>query len=120
MIYGCDQNGVYLTNPLEVKPLTEIMRELNSESILLVRRIDVIKRFYANQSDLNELIELPGLSEENKEKWRKLDVLAQCRKALDLNEKNLTHIKIPAYYVPGITLFAYTKSQLFDEISKAD
>lgn len=146
MIYGCDFDSVYLTNPLETKPVDLIMNELTSESVLLVRTEDVLKRFNANKTNLEDLISMAKLSEKERKRWLEMDVLGQVIEVLsengiqlnlDLNktgsngprnsiyplrhESNnfISHIAIPASYVPGITLFAHSDSSLFNEIKKS-
>ena len=75
MIYACDSNNVYLTNPLETKPIEMIMNELTSESVLLVRSHDIIKRFNANNSSLNDLIELHERDADERKRWHDMNVL---------------------------------------------
>ena len=142
MIHGCNKNELYLTNPVEKKPLEEILNELTSESVLLVRRKDVIKRFIANNSNLADM----RMFSLKHERWSEMNVLGQvvnvlresnCISQMDTNEwydfptgsqtninsdlrtdilSKTSHIKIPASYIPGITLFAYRDSNLYNEI----
>ena len=58
MIYGCGgtDSCINLTNPIERKTVDLIMKELTSESVLLVRSIDIIKRYNPDNSNLIELI----------------------------------------------------------------
>lgn len=135
MIYGCDESKIYLTNPVEHKPLETMMRELTSESVLKVRRIDVIKRFNANpiQNSVElEQVKKDGLTID--ERWLKMNVGAQISDSMnnyemfiqEFKDSNKTaqmldqHIEIPASYVPGITLFAYKNSNIFTEISHSN
>jgi hypothetical protein len=175
MVYACDSDSVYLTNPLESKSIDAIMTELTSDSVLLVRSSDVIKRFNANSSSLVELVSMSRHSAREKKRWFDMNVLGQCLSVLrdyksksessaanlssvlnsslsmlreneiengegnnedepanyyELNaafslnttsayNPSITHISIPASYVPGITLFAYRESSLFREIMSA-
>lgn len=82
MIYACDSNFIYLTNPLESKSIENIMNELTSESILLVRSNDVVKRFLANKSNLIDLLILNDHSDEEKKRWYDLNVLGQVLNVL--------------------------------------
>lgn len=61
--------GVYLTNPLEIVPEETIMEQLTSDSVLLIRRQDVVNRF-RDWSPLNEIVK-------QKEEWRKMNVLGK-------------------------------------------
>jgi len=146
MIYGCDMNTIHLTNPFETKPVDLIMNELTSQSVLLVRTEDVLKRFIANQTNLEDLVSLSKLSANERKRWLEMDVLGQVVEVLgehdiqldldlDKNGSNsarnpeyplrhesnnfISHIAIPASYVPGITLFAYSDSSLLNEIKES-
>jgi hypothetical protein len=146
MIYGCDSDLVYLTNPLETKPFDLIRNELTSESVLLVRTEDVLKRFNANKTNLDDLASMSKVSENERKRWLEMDVLGQVVEVLGENgiqlsldpnrigsngprnpihplrhESNnfISHIVIPASYVPGITLFARSDSSLFKEIKES-
>lgn len=77
MIYACDSNNVYLTNPLETKSIETITNELTSESVLLVRSYDVIKRFNANSMNLIDLINLRTLSKQERKRWLDINVIGQ-------------------------------------------
>ena len=48
-----------------------------------------------------------------------MNVITQCKEALDFSNENITHVSVPASYVPGITLFSLAESQLFEEILKS-
>jgi hypothetical protein len=60
--------GVYLTNPLEIVPVSIIEQQLCSESVLLVRRSDVLTR-WTDDCDLSRLIEVED------SRWREMNVL---------------------------------------------
>lgn len=99
MIYACDTNNIYLTNPLESKSIENIRNELSSESILLVRSSDVVKRFLANKSNLIDLLILKNFSIEEKKKWYDLNVLGQVLNVLReqrVNCENFTN-NLPKY-----------------------
>lgn len=63
--------GVYLTNPLEIVPEETILEQLTSDSVLLVRRQDVVNRF-RDWAPLNEIVK------QKEEEWRKMNVLGKC------------------------------------------
>lgn len=78
MIYACELDCIYLTNPLEIKTVDTIMKELTSESVLLVRNVDVIKRFNANNENLVDLLNMENCSFKERKKWLDLNVIGQC------------------------------------------
>jgi hypothetical protein len=88
MVYACDINNVYLTNPLETKSIETIMNELTSESVLLVRCYDVIKRFSANNSNLIDLISLSGFSSDERKRWLDMNVIGQVLSILREHKAN--------------------------------
>ena len=102
MIHGVSDTSVYLTNPREKSPLSVIQQQLCSESILLVRREDVVSRWtpFINW-------ELIGNG-----RWAELNVVENIKKVMLecvlVSEERLqsAHIAIPAAYKSGITLFA--------------
>ena len=63
--------GVYLTNPLEIVPEETIMEQLMSDSVLLVRRQDVVSRFQPTAS-LAPLLHHPD------PRWCTMNVLGMC------------------------------------------
>jgi hypothetical protein len=139
MIYGCGTDScINLTNPIERKTVDLIMKELTSDSILLIRSIDIFKRYNPDNSNLIELIK------HSDKRWQNMNVLGQIVNVLrefkvndTTNNSNhftntrssnggcsgnsnlISHIEIPASYVPGISLFAYSDSQLCKEIFEA-
>ena len=88
MIYASDSDCIYLTNPLEVKSVESIMKELTSESHLLVRSADVIKRFNANNQNLIDLLTLEKCSFKEKKRWFDLNVIGQCVNVLRESRTN--------------------------------
>lgn len=62
--------GVYLTNPLEIVPESVILEQLTSDSVLLVRRQDVVGRF-RDWCPLNEIIK------QQDTRWRTMNVLGE-------------------------------------------
>ncbi|XP_072013788.1 uncharacterized protein [Amphiura filiformis] len=121
MIYGVDDDGIHMCNPIIAETIDRIQLQLCSESVLLVRRFDVLKRWHKNTN-------LSALALHEDARWRDLDVLGQAVDMLlddppnkpnsensdgdddSRYEKELTdwfmrsHISIPAAYTSGITL----------------
>ena len=62
--------GVYLTNPLEIVPENVIMDQLTSDSVLLVRRHDVVSRF-RDWCPLNEILK------QRDSRWRTMNVIGR-------------------------------------------
>lgn len=102
MIYGVSDTCVYLTNPRVESPLSVIQQQLCSESVLLVRREDVVSRWTPQVK-----WELIGNG-----RWVELNVVENIKRMMvervSMGEERLqnTHIAIPAAYKSGITLFA--------------
>ncbi|XP_060755451.1 uncharacterized protein LOC132866683 isoform X2 [Neoarius graeffei] len=118
MIFGVAPNAVFMTNPLDVVTEEELHVRLCSESVLLIRRDDVLKRVTAD-SPLSLISDL-----ESDPRWKTLNVEGQVRKMID--EENceedhlkMTHITIPAAYSSGITLFALKDSSIGQELLHA-
>ena len=82
MIYACDLDGIYLMNPIERKSIENIMNELTSDSVLLVRSTDIVKRFTANNANLHELLSLRALDGEERKRWLDMNVLGQVLNVL--------------------------------------
>ena len=62
--------GLYLTNPLEIVSERSAMKQLCSDSVLMVRRQDIISRF-RKTTDLGELLGHPD------PRWSTMNVLGQ-------------------------------------------
>lgn len=71
MIFGVNAKGVYLCNPVECVAPELLWPQLCSESILLVRREDVLNRF-------NIKVDLPELMNIKNQRWRTLNVVGRC------------------------------------------
>lgn len=123
MVYGVSSKGVYLTNPLEIVPESVIMEQLTSDSVLLIRRQDVVGRF-RDWCPLNEIIQ------QSDTRWRTMNILGQvvhmlreqCMpidQLLTMKSQLTTHICIPAAYKAGITLFMRSNSDAFEELMTA-
>ncbi|XP_051283437.1 uncharacterized protein LOC127378559 [Dicentrarchus labrax] len=112
LIFGVAPNAVFMTNPLDVVSEGELHQRLCSESVLLIRREDVLQRLAPDCC-------LSSLSEP---RWKSLDVEGQVRQMRQEEEEDgakLTHITIPAAYSSGITLFALRQSELGQELLNA-
>ena len=123
MVWGVSGQDVYLANPLEITQEHHLLPQLDSPSELLVRRADVVSRF-SSSTDLMDINQLGP-------RWRQLNVLGQVvniarEERSRLREQALavtdnasqeqvmvvtSHIKIPASYTAGITLFCSTSNQ---------
>ncbi|AWO96035.1 Hypothetical protein SMAX5B_006844 [Scophthalmus maximus] len=109
LIFGVAANAVFMTNPVDVVSEGEMHQRLCSESVLLIRREDVLLRL-APDSCLSVLSE-----SQSDPRWKALDVEGQVRQMAQDEEHDeerplLTHITIPAAYSSGITLFALQQS----------
>lgn len=107
MVYGVSHQGLYLTNPLEIVSERSAMKQLCSDSVLMVRRQDIISRF-RKSTDLGQLL---GHSDP---RWCTMNVLGQVVNVLrEFNMPSVpgyrlqvtSHVSIPACYKAGITLF---------------
>lgn len=110
-IFGVTSDGVYLTNPSEVSKFSVIRQQLCSESVLLIRKEDVISRWSPN-------IDL-GLVDTEQE-WKKLNVAKNITKMVSEFASTGTtdsHLLIPAVYKSGITLFALRGSPSAERLS---
>ncbi|KAI4469064.1 hypothetical protein MML48_2g00017522 [Holotrichia oblita] len=70
MIFGVNSKGVYLCNPVECVAPELLWPQLSSESILLVRRNDVLDRWNI-KTDLPELMNIKSY------RWRSLNVVGE-------------------------------------------
>uniref|UniRef100_T1ISC1 Uncharacterized protein n=1 Tax=Strigamia maritima TaxID=126957 RepID=T1ISC1_STRMM len=117
MVFGVGPKGVYLTNPLECVRVSQFKQQTCSESVLLVRRGDVIGR-WDNDCDLSPLV-LEG------SRWCDLNVLGQVINVLRESTSPwvpghrrylMSHVKVPAAYKSGVTLFARKGSDVYAEL----
>ncbi|XP_075994489.1 uncharacterized protein LOC142989020 [Genypterus blacodes] len=114
LVFGAAPNAVFMTNPLDVGSEADVHQRLCSESVLLVRRDDVLQRLTADCS-------LSSLSELSDPRWRSLDVEGQVKKMIkeeeaEEDQPRLSHIVIPAAYSSGVTLFVLRHSELAQEL----
>ncbi|CAL8307994.1 unnamed protein product [Merluccius merluccius] len=102
-------NAIFMANPLDVVSESEVHQRLCSESVLLIRREDVLQRFSppCHLSSLSEGFTDP--------RWRTLDVEGQVRQMVleeERGQSKMAHIVIPAAYSSGVTIFALRDSDL--------
>ncbi|XP_045191868.2 uncharacterized protein LOC123548568 [Mercenaria mercenaria] len=123
MVYGVSSKGIYLTNPLEIVPESVIMEQLTSDSVLLVRRQDVVGRF-RDWCPLNEIIK------QRDPRWRTMNVLGQvvhmlreqympAEQMITMKSQLTSHVSIPAAYKAGIILFMRGNCQSMEDLLAA-
>ncbi|KAI1899697.1 hypothetical protein AGOR_G00064440 [Albula goreensis] len=119
LIFGVRPNAVFMTNPLDVVSEGEVLQRLCSESVLLIRREDVLQRW-------NPDTPLSALTQGHSDpRWSTLDVEGQVRQMCaeeecdDEEQPKMTHIVIPAAYQSGVTLFALRDSDVGQELLRA-
>ncbi|XP_053472232.1 uncharacterized protein LOC128602449 [Ictalurus furcatus] len=115
LIFGVAANAVFMTNPLDLVSEEELLVRLCSDSVLLIRREDVLKRLTAD-SPLRLISD-----HQNDPRWKTLNVEGQVQKLIDgenceEDHLKMTHITIPAAYSSGITLFALRDSSIGQEL----
>lgn len=107
MIFGVGPQGIYLTNPLECVSDCLLGDQLCTDSVLLIRRADVVGRW--GQGD-----RLIRLTRHPDARWREMNVLGQVVGVLKeqaappvvQGRRHLTsHVAIPAAYQSGVTIF---------------
>lgn len=114
LIFGVAPNAIFMTNPLDVVSERELHQKLCSESVLLIRREDVLQRLTPDCC----------LSNFPDPRWTTLDVEGQVKQMIfeeeqEEDKSKLTHITIPAAYSSGVTLFALRQSDLGQELLNA-
>ncbi|XP_033626419.1 uncharacterized protein LOC117289412 [Asterias rubens] len=114
MVYGVTKTGILMCNPLSVEVPSNFLHYISSDSILRIRRVDVISRWEENT-------DLSVLSKHSDPRWKEMDVEGQVKKMLSEPEPYSqspdrrpvglladwlfkSHICIPAVYKSGITL----------------
>ncbi|GAB1600768.1 uncharacterized protein LOC115209365 isoform X1 [Argonauta hians] len=122
MIYGVSSKGAYMTNPLKLVGEKPLMQQLTSNRDLLIKRQDIISRFNED-TNLSTL-----MCHEEPYRWRTMNVLGQVlnvlREARMLRvpgyRPQLTqHIRIPAAYRAGITLFVRADMDVYQHLTQA-
>ncbi|XP_028837001.1 uncharacterized protein LOC114790808 isoform X2 [Denticeps clupeoides] len=115
LIFGVAPNAVFMTNPLDVVSEEEVHQRLSSESVLLIRRDDVLHRLPA-------AVPLSAVAENHADpRWSVLNVEGQVRQMIDEEDcedghHQTSHITIPAAYSSGVTLFALRGSGVWQEL----
>ncbi|KAK2908473.1 hypothetical protein Q8A67_004310 [Cirrhinus molitorella] len=116
LIFGVGPSAVFMTNPLDVVSEEEVHERLCSESVLLIRREDVLKR-------LTPDAHLSQISDQHPDlRWKTLNVEGQVRQMINEEEQNdeehpkRTHLMIPAAYSSGVTFFALRDSDVAQEL----
>lgn len=111
LIFRVMKNAVFMTNPLDVVSESEVHERLCSDSVLLIRKEDVLQRLIPDCS-------LSTLSQNQSDpRWTSLDVEGQVRRmAEEYEHEATTHITIPAAYKSGVTLFALRQSPTGQEL----
>ncbi|XP_067298974.1 uncharacterized protein [Pseudorasbora parva] len=106
LIFGVGPSAIFMTNPLDVVSEDEVHERLCSESVLLIRREDVLKR-------LTPDVHLSQISDQHPDlRWKTLNVEGQVRDMVREEERKdeerakRRHLTIPAAYSSGVTLFA--------------
>ncbi|XP_077870178.1 uncharacterized protein LOC144363107, partial [Saccoglossus kowalevskii] len=128
MIHGLGSDGIYMTNPLVTESVQRISQQLSSDSELLIRKYDVLGRW-------NEETDLTPLMTHADKRWSEMNVLGQVVNMIrERSPQSMdypvfgqqsyrlmtTHIKIPAAYKSGITLFVQkSKSDVYEELQQA-
>lgn len=124
VICGVSKDGVHLTNPERVTPFDVISKELCSESVLLIRRHDILQRWSNNldyscwNSAGNRWIEFK-VQEQIDRTVKEETLLLLHGSELKYRELLTTHITIPAAYKSGITLFALRDSKAHKRLQHA-
>lgn len=90
MIFGVSEEGIHLTNPLECVRAEDLWPQLCSDSVLLIKREDVLSRW--NREEFVRLMKLKDV------RWRRLNVVGEFRNggclpiAIMLNNTNVTFV----------------------------
>ena len=101
MIYAVDTNLrlIYCMNPVGAYPEDLFLAMLSTESVLLIRREDILSRFLRPGSNWSEL---------QSGRWSQLEVSKQIESLWNESEgggQSVSHIVIPANYIGGIVSF---------------
>ncbi|XP_029113669.1 uncharacterized protein LOC114912184 [Scleropages formosus] len=119
LVFGVAPDAIYMSNPLEVVSEAVVHQRLCSESLLLIRREDVLQRWTADTS-------VDSLAQDVSDpRWTVLDVQGQVRQVIreeeceDERKPKMSHIVIPAAYRSGVTLFALRHSDPGQELLRA-
>lgn len=123
MVYGVSYDGVHLTNPLSKMKADHFKTRLESESVVMVHRDEILVR---KQTGV--------VTEKDKEllkqsvEWRQMDVLGQIE-VIEREEERLQKlsiqpgmkfIAIPSLMIGGICLFAHRDSENYKSILNSE
>ena len=125
-VCGISKSGVHLANPNEVLPFNVTSKQLCSESVLLIRRQDILQR-WSNGMDFSCWSSHDRISGWTRLKCREqIDRMVKEETLLLLHGRKLkhrelltTHITIPAMYKSGITLFALRGTEAHELLQQA-
>lgn len=97
-IYGIDLStkDIYCMNPLCTYNENEIINYLSTDSMLFVRKEDILKRFHSFDGDIS-IYKHP--------KWQLYNVESQIHSMVATENNNITHLCIPANYIGGLSVF---------------
>lgn len=121
MIFGVGPQGIYLTNPLECVSDCLLADQLSSDSVLMVRRGDVVQRWGRGDK-------LVDLIKHDDTRWREMNVLGQVLGVLKeeaappvvQGRRHLTsHVSIPAAYKSGVTIFMRADNPQLNQLTQA-
>ncbi|CAG7824636.1 unnamed protein product [Allacma fusca] len=123
MVFGVSPEGLYLINPIECVPEATLLPQVTSDSVLLVRRHDIISR-KGPTTDLRQL------ARHTDPRWNEINVLGQVANILleeipyfsentAARRVRSSHIKIPAQYKAGVTLFILRTSPACHHLENA-
>ncbi|CAI9716414.1 Hypothetical predicted protein [Octopus vulgaris] len=119
MIYGVSSKGAYMTNPLKLVSEKHLMQQLTSDRVLLIKRQDIISRFHED-TNLSNL-----MCHDEPHRWRTMNVLGQVVNVLreasmprvpGYRPQLTQHIRIPAAYRAGITLFVRADMDVYQHL----
>ncbi|KAL7639479.1 UNVERIFIED_CONTAM: hypothetical protein RMT77_009980 [Armadillidium vulgare] len=121
MVFGVGPQGIYLTNPLECVSDSLLSDQLCSDSVLLVRRSDIVSRWDQN----DKLIQL---SLHPDPRWNEINVLGQvvcvlkeerAPEMLQGRRHMTSHVCIPATYQSGVSIFVRSDNPCLQELLNA-
>eukprot|EP00440_Ansanella_granifera_P050501 gb/GFBE01054737.1/.p1 GENE.gb/GFBE01054737.1/~~gb/GFBE01054737.1/.p1 ORF type:complete len:259 (+),score=69.15 gb/GFBE01054737.1/:1-777(+) len=109
MIWGVSRAGVCMTNGIEVLDFPEIMKGLESPSVLQIMASDALNCTPFDAEKCNEL----------GSRWAELKVTEQLQD-LKAGKSSEQYVYIPAAYRAGITIFAKKGTPEMEELLKAE
>ncbi|XP_029942231.1 uncharacterized protein LOC115384076 [Salarias fasciatus] len=119
LVFGVCGDAAFMTNPLDVVLEAELQPRLCSESELLIRRDDVLSRIPPDCSVTELMEKLENLEDP---RWRELHVKAQVLSLVQQQQdgdQRTSHLRIPAAYQSGVSLFAVRGTQVCRDLMEA-